>query len=89
MLGRNTVLNVVEIKLNTFEAMDIIIEYHNDGTTPGKPKRIVVERSADGNYKVKYEDTIGRNAAITTSAAILDATKIARDKLEGREGLCS
>ena len=69
--------------------MDIIIEYHNDGTTTGKPKRFAVERSADGNYKVKYEDTIGRNTAITTSAAILDATKIARDKLEGREGLCS
>ena len=69
--------------------MDIIIEYHNDGTTPGKPKRIVVERSADGNYKVKYEDTIGRNAAIITSAAILDVKNLARSKLKGEEGLCS
>ena len=69
--------------------MDIIIEYHNDGTTTGKPKRIAVEKDINGNYKVKYEDTIGRNAAIITSAAILDVKNLARSKLKGEEGLCS
>ena len=78
-----------QVELKTSEAMDIIIEYHNDGTTPGEPKRIAVERDASRNYKVKYEDTIGRNTAITTGAAILDAKNLARSKLKGEEGLCS
>ena len=85
ILGRNTVLKVTRAKLTTVNEMELIIEYHNSETEPGKPNRVVVQRDAQGNYKIVYEEIIGRETAIRTNAAIKDAVEKARKAL----GECS
>lgn len=68
ILGRNTIINVLEAKINSDGSAEFSIEYHNSETTT--PQKQTVVRDVNGDYQIKYESDYGREKAIEINKQI-------------------